>query len=540
MCIVQRLHSSCLLLEKEIEEEEKQFTLPDSDVRSDDIVVKGKNSSLTFEDMFLCDALIAGLKSCGFEKPSPVQVASIPYARLGCDLIVQAKSGTGKTCVYVVTILQAILDMQKKSSSSLSSKAIQAMIIVPTRELATQVAMVFSEFKKTISDDVKVITCFGGTSLKQDSHSISKGFSVVIGTPGRINSLVDSAVLCLDHIQIFVLDEADKLFESCFSKDISAIEQRLPSFKQVLAFSATYSTTVLSKLHRIMKDARKITVLEETAVETTSFDAHLYSESSLRGITHYKAEIESMEGDIFRIQLETLFCIFGEFSFQQCLVFCNDKSILDRYCYELRKAGFSADFTSGELKQSTRNEIFRRFYTHKTQVLFTTDLLARGIDFVNCNLVVNLDIPRTGETYLHRAGRAGRFGRFGNCITLYSSTTRSDMEQLESQLGLHFEHLQIEISYQEGSKTNEGQCPMEEASNNIDLEQTSFSTEKGKVGANSDHILLHEDSNYFYWKGYWYGYFLSQWYLWIGESPPPVEQAMQQYKEYSQFQLQQK
>ncbi|EME26559.1 ATP-dependent RNA helicase [Galdieria sulphuraria] len=442
--------------EKVETEEKKEEKVSESKLRSEDIIVKGKNSSLTFEDMFLSNGLIAGLKICGFEKPSPVQVASIPYARLGCDLIIQAKSGTGKTCVYAVAVLQSLLDSQKNTTLSSSVKSIQAMIIVPTRELAFQVAMVFEQLRRGIiecdKNGIQIVTCVGGISMKHDYHVLSKGFHVVIGTPGRIRNLIDSAILHLQHIQMLIIDEADKLLESCFWKDLFAIEQHLPDWKQVLAFSATYSSSVLSKLYRIMKEPRKITVLEQTLVEKLSLDrTPLCAETSLCGITHHKAEIQgSWKGeDLFHIQLETLISIFGEFSFHQCLVFCNDKSLLDRYSNSLRNAGFSADFTSGDLNQSIRNEIFQRFYTHKTQVLLTTDLLSRGIDFVDCNLVVNLDIPKTTETYLHRAGRAGRFGRFGNCVTVYSSETLPEMEQLESQLGIDFAHLLIEISVHE-------------------------------------------------------------------------------------------
>ncbi|GJQ15940.1 hypothetical protein GpartN1_g7731.t1 [Galdieria partita] len=517
-----------------VEGEEKNKKVSDWEQRSEDIVVKGNNSYLTFEDMFLHDGLIAGLKICGFEKPSPVQVASIPYARLGCDLIIQAKSGTGKTCVYAVAILQSILDSQRNKTLSPSVMTTQAMIIVPTRELALQVAMIFSQLWKgveSVTKRINIVTCVGGVSVKQDHHALSKGFDIVIGTPGRIRNLVDSAVLPLEHIQMLIMDEADKLLESCFYKDLFAIEQHLPRWKQVMAFSATYSPSILSRLGRVMKEPRKITVLEETWVEKVpSNKTPIYAETSLCGITHYKAEMEGdlMVEDIFHIHLQTLISIFGEFSFHQCLVFCNDKSLLDRYSYGMRSAGFSADFTSGDLNQSMRNEIFQRFYSQKTQVLFTTDLLSRGIDFVDCNLVVNLDIPKTAETYLHRAGRAGRFGRFGNCVTIYSYQTISEIEQLESQLGIHFEYLLIEISVHVEESNKEEDFHTEENLMEENYEPMDYPSEELKTTNYEIDMDRTPYANY-YWKGYWHGYFLSLWYLWKGEKPPPIEQIIQPY-----------
>eukprot|EP00871_Galdieria_phlegrea_P002292 jgi/Galph1/3063/GphlegSOOS_G1715.1 len=519
-----------------MEEQQKRRKLLDSYNRTQDVVAKGEDSLLTFNDLFLSDSTISGLFLCGFTKPSPVQLASIPYAKLGCDLIIQAKSGTGKTCVYAVVILERIIEVRNKQSAS--SHSFQAMIIVPTRELVIQTKQVFQKLVQAAEckiGKIRMVTCFGGTAVQEDHKNIQQGVDIIIGTPGRIRNLIYSSVLSLDYIQILVLDEVDKLLESSLYKDFLYIEQHIPSLKQTLAFSATYSTTVLLMLENRMKQPRKITVskemtLKEVVPEKVTQDSSLHREAILIGISHYKAKITDLSEnmDYLNVLLQTLLSLFGEFCFHQCLIFYNEKSMLDKLCYGLRHAGFSAAYTSGNLKQSMRNEeIFSNFYAHNTNILLTTDLLSRGVDFVECNLVINLDIPCDYKTYLHRAGRAGRFGKLGNCVTVYSDRNESAIWRLEKEIeGLVMEPLQVEIVLE--NSATENTLPMHPQQEH---EQKNEQEEMTRINQKEENIMAceHEgafipdqghEGAYFYWKGYWYGYFLAQWYLWHGEMPP--------------------
>ncbi|NXK72315.1 DDX20 helicase, partial [Amazona guildingii] len=361
--------------------------------RTRDVLVPGGPSD--FGSLLLSEPVLAGLEAAGFHRPSPVQLKAIPLGRCGLDLIVQAKSGTGKTCVFSTIALDAVL---------LESSATQILILAPTREIAVQIHAVIT----TIGIKMEGLEChvfIGGTPLNQDKVRLKK-CHIAVGSPGRIKQLIELDYLNTASIRLFILDEADKLLEEgSFQEQINWIYSSLPANKQVLAVSATYPESLANALTRYMR--------EPTFVRLNPADP------SLIGLKQYYKVVNShpLPHKTFEEKTQHLQELFSKIPFNQALVFSNLHSRAQHLAEILTSRGFPAECISGNMNQNQRLDAMAKLKQFHCRVLISTDLTSRGIDAEKVNLVVNLDVPLDWETYMHRIGRAGRFGTLGLSVT---------------------------------------------------------------------------------------------------------------------------
>ncbi|NXS60371.1 DDX20 helicase, partial [Brachypteracias leptosomus] len=361
--------------------------------RTRDVLVPGGPAD--FGSLLLSEPVLAGLEAAGFHRPSPVQLKAIPLGRCGLDLIVQAKSGTGKTCVFSTIALDAVL---------LESSATQILILAPTREIAVQVHAVIT----TIGIKMEGLEChvfIGGTPLNQDKVRLKK-CHIAVGSPGRIKQLIELDYLNTASIRLFILDEADKLLEEgSFQEQINWIYSSLPANKQMLAVSATYPESLANALTRYMR--------EPTFVRLNPTDP------SLLGLKQYYKIVNShpLPHKTFEEKTQHLQELFSKIPFNQALVFSNLHSRAQHLAEILTSRGFPAECISGDMNQNQRLDAMAKLKQFHCRVLISTDLTSRGIDAEKVNLVVNLDVPLDWETYLHRIGRAGRFGTLGLSVT---------------------------------------------------------------------------------------------------------------------------
>ncbi|XP_007650966.1 probable ATP-dependent RNA helicase DDX20 isoform X1, partial [Cricetulus griseus] len=348
-----------------------------------------------FESLLLSRPVLEGLRAAGFERPSPVQLKAIPLGRCGLDLIVQAKSGTGKTCVFSTIALDSLL---------LENYSTQILILAPTREIAVQIHSVIT----AIGIKMEGLEChvfIGGTPLSQDKTRLKK-CHIAVGSPGRIKQLIELDYLNPGSIRLFILDEADKLLEEgSFQEQINWIYSSLPASKQMLAVSATYPEFLANALTRYMRDP--------TFVRLNP------SDPSLIGLKQYYQVVNSypLAHKIFEEKTQHLQELFSRVPFNQALVFSNLHSRLQHLADILSSKGFPTECISGNMNQNQRLDAMAKLKQFHCRVLISTDLTSRGIDAEKVNLVVNLDVPLDWETYMHRIGRAGRFGTLGLTVT---------------------------------------------------------------------------------------------------------------------------
>ncbi|XP_003479052.1 probable ATP-dependent RNA helicase DDX20 [Cavia porcellus] len=348
-----------------------------------------------FESLLLSRPVLEGLQAAGFERPSPVQLKAIPLGRCGFDLIVQAKSGTGKTCVFSTIALDSLV---------LENSSTQILILAPTREIAVQIHSVIT----AIGIKMEGLEChvfIGGTPLSQDKTRLKK-CHIAVGSPGRIKQLIELDYLNPGSIRLFILDEADKLLEEgSFQEQINWIYSSLPASKQMLAVSATYPEFLANALTKYMR--------EPTFVRLNS------SDPSLIGLKQYYKVVNSypLAYKIFEEKAQHLQELFSKILFNQALVFSNLHSRAQHLADILSSKGFPAECISGNMNQSQRLDVMAKLKQFHCRVLISTDLTSRGIDAEKVNLVVNLDVPLDWETYMHRIGRAGRFGTLGLTVT---------------------------------------------------------------------------------------------------------------------------
>jgi len=355
-----------------------------------------------FDNMGLQEDLLRGIYAYGFEKPSAIQQRAIMPLSKGLDLIAQAQSGTGKTATFTIGILHAL---------DFSLTEAQALILAPTRELAQQIQKVVLALGDYLS--VRCHACIGGTRVRDDISKLQSGVHIVVGTPGRVYDMLCRRVLRPDHIKMFILDEADEMLSRGFKDQIYDIFQALPSKVQVGLFSATMPPEALEITQRFMNHPVRILVKRD--------------ELTLEGIKQFYISVEREEW-----KLDTLCDLYDTLNITQAVIFCNTRRKVDWLTDKMRAREFTVSSTHGDIGQKERDVILNEFRTGSSRVLITTDLLARGIDVQQVSLVINYDLPRNLENYIHRIGRSGRFGRKGVAINFVTSEDVRTLRELET------------------------------------------------------------------------------------------------------------
>jgi len=370
----------------------------------------------SFDDMGLKEEILRGVYAYGFEKPSAIQKRAIVPLAKNKDIIAQAQSGTGKTATFTIGILQQ-LDMGLKEC--------QALILAPTRELAQQIQRVVMAIGDYL--EVRCHACVGGTRVRDDIDTLRNGVNVVVGTPGRVYDMLSRRVLRPDHIKALVLDEADEMLSRGFKDQIYDIFQALPSSIQVGLFSATMPPDALDLTRKFMREPVRILVKKE--------------QLTLEGIKQYYVNVEKEEW-----KLDTLCDLYDTLNITQCVIFCNSRRKVDWLTDKLRSRDFTVSSTHGDLTSQEREVILSQFRTGSSRILITTDLLARGIDVQQVSLVINYDLPRNLENYLHRIGRSGRFGRKGVAINFVTKEDVRLLREIEQFYNTHIEEMPANIA----------------------------------------------------------------------------------------------
>lgn len=417
--------------------------------------------NLTFSDMHLAPSILNALSALNFHKPSPIQQCAIPRGRLGTDIVAHAKSGTGKTLAFSIIVLETLLAL------NFTNKAVTSvLILVPTRELVDQVANVFQRLTRFMQTKPRVQTLKGGRAESIDAQELSlTPAHIVVGTPGRIIALIKKSILVVDHINLFVMDEADRLVDSTYQHSVPDICALLPSRRQTLAFSATYEPWLRNVLMDVMRDPAFFSF---PTSKHLSDEKDMLRRAVLDHVHQYKVEVVGGIND----KLKSVAQLLKNTSFNLCIAFMNDKRYIAKAVMHLKTYGYRTQILNASLQQYQRERAVANIQRGRVQIVVATDLLARGVDFEACDLVIQLDVPRNPATYLHRVGRAGRYGKGGSSFLFYNLSNDSDsVAALETSL----------------------ESPIDEYRCNTDVNRTTSSQQVEGQASGSRDCILHSD-----------------------------------------------
>ncbi len=343
---------------------------------------------MNFDQLQLIEPILRALKAEGYVQPTPIQEQAIPDVLKGRDLLGCAQTGTGKTAAFSIPILQQLFNTPPKPSSN---KHIRTLILTPTRELAIQIGESMTAYGKFTNLRHSVI--FGGVPQRPQTDALKRGIDILIATPGRLLDLMNQGFVHLQHLEIFVLDEADRMLDMGFIHDVKKILQKIPAKRQTLFFSATMPPEIQKLADTILSNPVKV---EVTPVSSTA---------------------ETIEQQIFFVdkndKKHLLVHLLKDKKIISALVFTRTKHGADKVVKDMHKAGISAEAIHGNKAQNARQRALGNFKSGVTRVLVATDIAARGIDVDNLSHVINYEIPNIPETYVHRIGRTGRAGASG-------------------------------------------------------------------------------------------------------------------------------
>ncbi|CAK7204429.1 Suppressor of the cold-sensitive snRNP bioproteinsis mutant brr1-1 [Sporothrix eucalyptigena] len=362
--------------------------------------------STTFRDFLLKPELIRATADCGFEHPSDVQQTCIPQALIGGDIICQAKSGSGKTAIFVLSTLQQIEPVDGECS---------VLVLCHTRELAFQIRNEYNRFSKYMPD-VRTSVFYGGTKVTEDIATLRSPEThphIVVGTPGRLNALVRDKHLRLGSVRMFVLDECDKMLEGVeMRRDVQDIFRATPRQKQVMMFSATLSQEILPICRKFLQNPTEHLVEDHV-------------ELALDGVRQFHIFLPEEK------KIRKLVDILDQLDINQVMVFVKSRGRAEQLSKVLEKFNFPTCYIHGDMKQDERDAVYKKFKKGDTlRVCVATDIFGRGVDFERINLAINYDMPKEVATYQHRVGRAGRFGTNGAGISFLS--TEEDKESFKA------------------------------------------------------------------------------------------------------------
>ena len=361
---------------------------------------------MSFNKLGLSTALLKAIQDKGYTKPSEIQKEAIPEILKGNDILAGAQTGTGKTAAFALPILHTLQNAESKR------RRVRVLVLVPTRELASQVGESFRDYGSNLRFRTSIL--YGGVSINTQIDKIKKGVDIVVATPGRLIDHLNQKTLNLSELETFVLDEADRMLDMGFIRDIKKILKYLPEEKQNLLFSATFPNEIKSLADTLLNSPKRIQVKSNNS-------------------TADKVEQVVYPVDKSRKRELLAHCIKEENWFQ-VLVFSRTKHGANKLAQQLNKEGIDADALHGNKSQAQRTRALKDFKDSKTQVLVATDIAARGIDISLLPHVVNFDLPYVPEDYIHRIGRTARAGQEGKAISLVSADEHKLLFDIEKLL----------------------------------------------------------------------------------------------------------
>ena len=367
------------------------------------------NPLMSFQSLGLSKALLKAINNQGYTAPSPIQEKAIPLILKGKDILASAQTGTGKTAGFTLPMLQRLSQGQSQKR-----RKVRALIITPTRELAAQVHANVKSYSEFLNIQSTVI--FGGVNQRPQVATLKRGVDVLIATPGRLLDLQNQGFLSLSNVEILVLDEADRMLDMGFLRDIKRIISLLPSKTQNLLFSATFS-----------KDIKKL---------ATEF---LYQPAIVE-VSPENSTVDKINQKIYRVAKDKktglIIKLISEGNWKQVLVFTRTKHGANRLCKKMISAGISAAAIHGNKTQGARTKALAGFKSNSIRVLVATDIAARGLDIPLLPHVINFEIPNISEDYVHRIGRTGRAGASGEALSLVSADETSYLKSIEKLVGI--------------------------------------------------------------------------------------------------------
>lgn len=363
---------------------------------------------MTFKSLGLSDALLQAVSKKGYETPSPIQQKAIPLILEKKDVLASAQTGSGKTAGFALPILH-ILSNQR----TLRKRPVRALVLTPTRELAAQVEDEFKEYSEFT--DLRSTVIFGGVGANPQIRALRNGVDVLVATPGRLLDLHGQRALSLANVEILVLDEADRMLDMGFLRDIKKILALMPSKRQNLLFSATFSKDIKKLANEFL---HKPAMVEATPENTT---------------------VEKIDQTVYRVdkndKTSLLIQLINEMDMQQVLVFTRTKHGANRLSKRLEKAKISSAAIHGDKSQGARTKALANFKAEQIRVLVATDIAARGLDIPLLPHVINFELPNVAEDYVHRIGRTGRAGASGEAISLVSLDEVGYLRDIEKLIG---------------------------------------------------------------------------------------------------------
>ncbi len=373
---------------------------------------------MSFSKLQLLPTLIKAIEENAYKNPMPIQEKVIPLVFEKKDIMAQAQTGSGKTACFVLPIIQSILENKPKGKAK-----IKALILTPTRELTLQVSKSFEIFSKYCNKKLKVVSLIGGEQIGDQLHEIQQGCDVIVATSGRLLDVLSKKQMNLSHLDFFVLDEADKMLNRGFEDELDNILEQIPNQRQNLMFSATFSQRVQELASKVTTNAIEIKVESEEIV-----------------VENIKQRVIEVNKENRSTLLRTL---IKEQSFKSVIVFMSTKRACENVAAKFRKYGFEAESFHGDLEQEERNLTLKEFKDGDIEILFSTDIAARGLDINDISCVVNFDLPRSPSDYIHRIGRTARAGKSGVAISFIDYEDFDHFKLIEKRSAIKLEREQI-------------------------------------------------------------------------------------------------
>jgi len=375
-----------------------------------------------FSQLGLISPLLARLTELEYQQPTPIQAEVIPSVLAGKDLIAGANTGSGKTAAFALPLLQQLHEEKSQGKSSARGNYVGGLILVPTRELAKQVADSVKSYATHFNGALKTVAVFGGVSVNTQMLALRGGADILVATPGRLLDLISSNAVKLDKVKTLVLDEADRMLSLGFTEELAALLKLTPKQKQTLLFSATFPEQVQALTRELLNDPIE--------VQLQSSDASTVVQ---RVFTVNKGEKTAVLAHLVK-----------KHEWRQALIFVNAKNSCEHLADKLYKRGVYADVFHGDKGQGSRTRILEDFKAGEIDVLIATDIAARGLDIEKLPVVINFDLPRSPSDYMHRIGRSGRAGEVGLALSLIDHEDYHHFKVIEKKNKIRLEREQVE------------------------------------------------------------------------------------------------
>ncbi len=385
---------------------------------------------MQFSDLIQNELILRAIADAGYTEPTPIQAEAIPAIQTGRDIIGCARTGTGKTAAFALPLIQKL----EESWTAAREIRVRSLILSPTRELAIQLAANIKAF--AAHTELTSLLVHGGTEYEEQILTLREGVDILIATPGRMLDLIERKTLKLDQIEIFVVDEADRMLDMGFAPDIRKIAPMLPQTRQALFFSATMPNEALSLANGILQKPMHVSSDPVSAAAENIAKSLYYVEKNNKNAL--------------------LSWILHKLEYDRILIFCRTRRGADRLTASMKKQDLPVDVLHGEKEQSHRQDILEAFKSGETPVLIATDLAARGIDIESISHIINFDLPNETETFVHRIGRTARAGASGNAISFCDPTEKGYLRDIIAHLGEDIEVIEDHPFHSEQIKNYSG------------------------------------------------------------------------------------